>query len=356
MDENLNEALWLRGPDGPFTIGSAPRPSPGSGEVVIRVEAVAINPADAISGLLRRIIAPRLRYPTVIGSDVAGTVSDVGDGVTAVRPGDRVLGFATGFDQGRGGAAEGAFQRFVAVPEHLCTPVPASVSIEEAAVLPLGLATAAAGLYEADQLALPFPDSAVAEHQVVLVWGASSSVGCNAVQLARASGFAVLATASPRNHDLVRFLGAEQVVDYGAGDVDEQLVRLIGTRTLAGTIAVGAGSLTHAMRIARHTRGSRRISSVYPDPVTRTRALMARARGVHVTTIWGSTPVTSPVGPAVFRDYLPAALADGRFVPAPPPEVVGVGLDAIPQAVEAMRRGVSGRKLVVRVDGGARTS
>ncbi|GAA4267587.1 zinc-binding alcohol dehydrogenase family protein [Frondihabitans peucedani] len=365
MPESTNQALWLRAPNGPLEVGPAPRPVPKPDEVVVRVEALAVNPADAITGILRRVATPRLRYPAVIGSDLAGVVTEIGRDVTTLHPGDRVLGFANGFDQ-TDSSSEGAFQAYVAVAEQVCSVLPASVSAEEAAVLPLGLATAAAGLYEVDQLALslpsllpsPLPTGVSAAQQagpddqqdVVLIWGASSSVGCNAVQLARASGFAVIATASPRNHDLVRSLGAEEVVDYRGADVDREIARLIGTRRLAGTIAIGAGSLTHCLRIARHTRGSRRIASVYPDPLTKARAVLARIRGLHVTTIWGSSVMTSPVGPAVFQRYLPAALADRTFVPAPSPEVVGTGLGALPSAIERLRGGVSGAKLVVRLE------
>jgi NADPH:quinone reductase-like Zn-dependent oxidoreductase len=346
-----NEALWLLSPRGSFELRPSARPAPGRGEVVVRVRAVAVNPVDAITGPLRRIVTPWVRYPTVIGSDVAGEVTDVGEGVTRLRPGDRVLGYAAGQERLRNSAAEGGFQQYVTVLECVCAQLPDQVSFERAAVVPLGIATAAAGLYESDQLALALPTAAAHPRgDVVLVWGASTSVGCNAVQLARASGFAVLATAGPKNHDLVRSLGAETVFDYRDPDVDRRIIGALQQRRLAGTIAIGQGSLTHALRITRRTAGAKRIASVYPDPLTRTRALLARAHGMQVSSIWGGTPVHSPVGPAIFGEFLPAALADGRFRPAPDPVCVGVGLQRLPAALDVLRGGVSAAKIVVTID------
>lgn len=346
-----NEALWLLSPRGRFEMRSAPFPTAGPGEVVVRVRAVAVNPVDAITGPLRRVVTPWVRYPTVIGSDIAGEVVEVGEGVSRLRPGDRVLGYAAGQERARNTPAEGGFQRYVVVLERVCTPIPDYVAFEDAAVLPLGLATAAAGLFEDDQLGLPVPGAAAAPRgEVVLVWGASTSVGCNAVQLARSSGYTVLATAGRANHDFVRSLGAEAVVDYRDADVDAAVVAALGDRRLAGTVAIGQGSLTHALNIARRTAGPRRIASAYPDPVTKARALIARTRGVRVTAIWGGTPVRSTVGPAVFADFLPGALRDGRFRAAPNPVVAGRGLPAVPGALARLRAGVSAAKLVVTLD------
>jgi NADPH:quinone reductase-like Zn-dependent oxidoreductase len=346
-----NEALWLVAPGGPFEVRASELPVAGPGLVVVRVRAVAVNPVDAIVGPVRRLVTPWIRFPTVIGSDVAGEIVSVGDGVTFLRSGDRVVAFAAGQERPRNSTEEGGFQLYVSVLARVCARLPDDVSFERAAVLPLGLATAAAGLYEADQLALPVPTGPrQARDGVVVVWGASTSVGCNAVQLAHASGYDVIATAGPKNHDLVRSLGAECVFDYRDADVDRDIVEAIGGRALLGTMAIGRGSLSHALRIAGRTRGSRRIASAYPDPITRVRSLLARWRGIRVTSIWGGTPVVSPVGPAIFSDFLPRALADGTFRPAPEPRVMPGGLARIPEALSELRRGVSAAKIVVSFD------
>lgn len=346
-----NEALWLDSPRAALRTGPAPMPVPGPGEVVVRVRAVALNPVDTVPGFARRrFVYPWLLYPAVLGTDVAGEVVEVGAGVTPLAVGDRVVGLATGQERFRNSAAHGAFQRFTVLSAEMATRLPDDVALVDAVVLPLAVSTAAAGLFQPDQLGLALPTAAAHDRaETVLVWGASSSVGSNAVQLARGAGYRVVATASPHNHALVRSLGAAEVVDYRDGGVVADLVRSLRGHVLAGTVAIGAGSLSRAIAIARRADGTGRVASAYPTPVTAARRLVVRPLGVHVSAIWGGTPAQNVVGPAVFTQFLPAALTDGRYSPAPPAEVVGHGLAAVPAGLARLRAGVSARKLVVTV-------
>ena len=347
-----NEALWLPRPGGRLRPGPAPSTAPAPDELVVRVRAVAVNPVDAIPGIARRVVTPWLTYPAVLGSDVAGEVVDVGERVTRFGAGDRVLGHAIGQERARNRPAEGAFQRYVILVEHMASPLPDGVSYEQGAVLPLGLSTAAAGLFERDQLALAFPTLGAPDRGAcVVVWGGSTSVGSNAIQLARSAGYDVIATASARNFDYVRRLGASEVLDYHDRDVEREIAEASRGRELAGILAIGKGSLARAVRIAAQTDASRRVASVYPSPVTAARAALARRRGVHVSAIWGGTPSESSVGPAIYGDFLGAALAAGRYRPAPAPDVVGSGLAAVPEALGRLRTGVSASKLVVSLAG-----
>lgn len=244
-----NVALWLTSRNGPLTVGPAPYTPPAAGEVVVRVRAVAINPLDAMGGLLYRIGFPWVRFPAIIGADVAGEVVEVGDGVTRLSPGDRVLGYAVGLEKSRNRKAEGGFQRYVVLLQDLVAPIPDSLAFEQATVLPLAMSTAAVGLFQNDQLRLALPTlGAAGRRDVVLVWGGSTSVGSNAIQLARNAGYRVIATASPKNFDYVRSLGAEAVVDYRSRSVVEDLIALVGRDELAGAIAVGSGSLRPSIR------------------------------------------------------------------------------------------------------------
>ncbi len=348
-----NEALWLPRPGGRPRPGPAPYTAPAAGELVVRARAVAVNPVDAIPGIARRVVTPWLTYPAVLGSDVAGEVVEVGDGVTRFRPGDRALGHAIGQERSRDRAAEGAFQRYVVLVEHMASRVPDGLGYEHGAVLPLGLSTAAAGLFEADQLALALPSLDAPDRAAsVVVWGASTSVGSNAVQLARCAGYDVIGTASPRNFEYVRRLGAREVFDYHERDVGGRVVDALRGRELAGILAIGRGSLPRAVSVARRCEGSRRVASAYPTPVTTARAALARRRGVQVSAIWGGTPSESPVGPALYGAFLGEALDAGRYLAAPHPEVVGSDLSAIPEALSRLRRGVSATKLVVTLPAG----
>jgi NADPH:quinone reductase-like Zn-dependent oxidoreductase len=345
-----NFAMWLPSGGAALELAPAPYTRPAAGEVVVRARAVAINPLDANGAFVYRVGFPWVTFPAIIGADVAGEVVEVGPGVTRLAPGDRVTGYAVGLEKSRNNPAEGAFQHYVVLMENLVSPIPVSLSFEQASVLPLTLSTAAVGLYQKDQLGLPLPILQPTErHETVLVWGGSTSLGINAIQLARSSGYRVVATASPRNFDYLRSLGAEAVVDYRSATAVDELIAAIGDSPLAGSIAIGRGSLRPCIRIAALTSGSRRVASAMIGPLISLEALRGRARGVHVSTIWGGTLKDNEVGPAVFVDFLPAALASGHYRAEPPANVVGTGLEAIPAAIEQLKRGVSASKLVVTI-------
>lgn len=367
-----NMALWLPARRAEFAQGPASCPRPAAHEIVVRARAVAVNPMDRLVQTTGDLITPYLRYPFVPGSDVAGEVVAVGNGVTRFAPGDRVVGFAAGSDKARNRAAEGAFQTHVVLLDHMAARLPDSLPFEDAAVLPLGLATAACGLFQRDFLALDPPRAAPARTgKAVLVWGGSTSVGSNAIQLAVAAGYEVLATASPRNFDYVRGLGASQAFDYASPSVVTDLVVALRGRSLAGALAIGPGSSRACIDVVGACEGRRFVALATPPAsfdavpagpgrwrtlvpavarmLAGNLALAARAkrRGVATKFIWGSALIGNEVGPMIFGAFLPAALAEHRYVAAPAPTVVGHGLAAIPAALERQRRGVSATKLVV---------
>ena len=345
-----NIALWLPKRGARFEVGPAPYTPPAADEVVVRVRAIAVNPIDGLPGFLYRVVLPWLTFPAVVGSDVAGEVVEAGSGVTRLRPGDRVVGHAFGVDRSRNRAAEGAFQHYVVLMQHMVSAIPGALSFERAAVLPLTLSTAATGLFQRDHLGLALPAADPAERaETVLVWGASTSVGSNAIQLARNAGYRAVATASPRNFDYVRSLGAAAAVDRRGRAAAEEILDLVGDGTLAGTLAIGTGSLVPAVAIASRCAGSGRVASAQPGWITRFRSPRARRPGVRVSGIWGGTLKDNEVGPAIYAGFLPAALATGAYRAAPDATVVGHGLAHIPEALRRLRAGVSATKLVITV-------
>ncbi len=181
----------------------------------------------------------------------------------------------------------------------------------------------------------------------MLVWGGSTGVGSNAIQLARSAGYRVVATASPHNFDYLRALGADSVVDRTGSTAVDDLVAAIGSGPLAGSLAIGNDSLRPVMRVAARTNGTRRVAAAAPALLTRLQSRGAKRLGLHVSGIWGGTLKDNEVGPAVFVDFLPSALASGAYRSAPDAEVVGEGLAAIPAGLERLRKGVSAKKLVV---------
>ncbi|MDW5324199.1 NAD(P)-dependent alcohol dehydrogenase [Plantactinospora sp. KLBMP9567] len=195
------------GPPDALELTDVQRPAPGDDEVLVRVRATSVNPYDwhHIRGepLVARLMpdGPGLRGPSIgiPGCDMAGQVESVGRNVTEFRPGDDVYALLP----------EGGFGEYVCVREDLLAAKPANLSYEQAAAVPMAGVTALVGLRDAGRLQ---------PGQQVLVNGASGGVGTFAVQLARAFGAIVTGVCSSRNVDLVRSLGADEVVDYTAED------------------------------------------------------------------------------------------------------------------------------------------
>jgi len=367
-----NAAAWINAKHAKLEVGEAPYPTPGEDQVVIRNHAVAINPLDWIIQVEGSLTYGWLNYPTVLGSDVAGEVVEIGKVVTRFHVGDRVLGHAVGTDKDSGSAAEGAFQQYTVVLERMASPIPDSMPFEDAAVLPLAVSTASCGLFEKNQLGLRYPTAgATPTGQTVLVWGGSTSVGSNAIQLAAAAGYEVITTASPRNFDYVKSLGAMQVFDYNSPTVVADIIATFHGRTLAGAIAFGETGAASCVRIAAKCKGKKFVAIASP-PVSfdtladgnrgrleRPRVTLrligsnvglqfaSRSRRVSTKYIFGTSLKANDVSTAIYRDFLPAALADGRYVTAPKPTVVGTGVGEFQHAMDIQLKGVSAAKVIV---------
>jgi NADPH:quinone reductase-like Zn-dependent oxidoreductase len=164
----------------------------------------------------------------------------------------------------------GAFQKFATVPANAVAELPPSISLIRGAVLPLSISTAAAGLYQRHFLALPLPtnDKFKFIDRTLLVWGGSSSVGSSVIQLAVASGVEVFTTASPRNFEYCKQLGAKRVFDYHHGDVEDMIVEALRGKEVAGAYhAVGAdGAVLACARIVDRCVGKGIVVSVRGVP------------------------------------------------------------------------------------------
>lgn len=200
-----NNGAYFTAVQAPLEIRPGEYPTPGERQVVVKSHALAINPCDYAMQRMGPAFFKWLKLPCVFGEDVAGEVVEVGPGVTTLKVGDRVTG-----------VTYTAFQEYIAIEEYFVVPIPASLPYEEAAVLPLAATVAATGLFGKEYLNLQLPSIGGAKPtgETVLIWGASTSVGCNAVQLAAAAGYEVIATASPKNFEQAKKLGASQVFDY----------------------------------------------------------------------------------------------------------------------------------------------
>lgn len=235
-----------------IVIEDVPEPVPAPDEVIVRVEAAALNPLDnkLIAGYLQDFFP--LTFSYALGTDLAGTVVATGRLVATVKPGDRVIARTDP-------VSGGAFAELAAVPVRLVVPVPDGTSPAELAGLPTAAATAWQALIEA---------AAVDSGAKVLVHAGAGGVGSFAVQLAKLAGAHVTATASQANADFVRSLGADMVIDYRRQDF----------ATLAKDVdividTVGGDTLERSIGIIRP--GGRLVSIAAPFDVK-----AAKARGI----------------------------------------------------------------------------
>jgi NADPH:quinone reductase-like Zn-dependent oxidoreductase len=178
-----------------------PKPAPGAVEVLVRVHAAGVNPTDWKSRSRGRTTT--VEAPYIPGYDVSGVVEAVGGGVQLYRPGDEVFGMPL-FPK-----PAGAYAEYVVAPPRHFAPKPASLDHVTAAGLPLAGLTAWQALVD---------HADIHAGQRVLIHAAAGGVGHLAVQIAKARGAHVIATASAAKHDFVRGLGADEVIDYRTQD------------------------------------------------------------------------------------------------------------------------------------------
>ena len=199
------QAFWIEELNGEFRLRDTPRPTPKTNEVLVRVHASGVNPLDTKirAGQAAHADQP---LPAVLGIDMAGSVEEIGSGVTAFRPGDEVYGMVGGV-----GGLSGTLAEFVAVDADLIAHKPRNLSMRQAAALPLVTITAWEGL--ADR-------AKVHADQAVLVHAGAGGVGYVAVQIALACGADVFATVSPDKTAIVEDAGAVPL-DYLSTSVEE---------------------------------------------------------------------------------------------------------------------------------------
>src|SRR4051812_23967236 len=214
----------------------AEQPDPGPGEVRLRVAASAFNPVDdGIRGGYLRDVFP-VSLPHIPGIEVAGTIDELGEGVTDVQVGDHVIGFLPM-------TAAGAAAEYAIAPAEILAAAPASIPLSDAAALPMVGLTAWQALFD---------DAGLTTGQRVLINGGGGAVGGYAVQLAKRAGAYVIATAGPSSSERVRSAGADEVIDHTTTEVTvaepvdvllnlaritpEQLVALVASVRTGGVV------------------------------------------------------------------------------------------------------------------------
>ncbi|CAG8255573.1 unnamed protein product [Penicillium olsonii] len=371
----INQAAWLMAPDkGPLEVKPAPYTRPDAGQMVLKNGAIAVNPIDWAKQFCGEKKWKWMTFPWILGEDVAGEVVEIGEGITRFKVGDRVISHAVGFYVFGNRPEEGTFQLYTIVRENMTAPIPDSLSYEKACVIPLACSAACCALYQKTYLELPYPTfpPAPLNGQYILITGGATSVGCNAIQLARASGYKVVTTCSERNFPLVKKLGALYAFDYASPSLQEDIVAVLKEVEVVGAFAIGPGSVELSIDVMSQLGDSckkiiAKASFPWPkeDPVDddeywaymkwvdgwndKISALEGK-HGITTRFVEGAELGRNELGKVIYGGFLPGALAGGGYVAAPEPQVIGQGLQHVQEALDIHKRGVSARKVVVRLE------
>lgn len=338
---STHQAAIIPQKGGPLAVVQRETPTPGPNEILVEVHAVALNPVDCYQRDMGMFIE---EYPAVVGSDVSGIVVKTGSSVT-LQPGTRVTAFASAFLH-KGNPNYGALQRYVLVSEEVVTVLPESYSFTEGCVFPMAALTTWNGWLWAGVPREASPKN----KEGVLVWGAGSSMGSFAVQGANLAGYTVYATASPQHHEYLKGLGASRVFDYKSDDVLKEIVDAAKEDGLV-------------FKVGYHATGSQQLSV---DVIEALRGNGEKVKLAIAPIVDGSVKVPETVETAfvsapddlearheqcswIFKTWLQEKLATGQVVVSPKIKVVEGGLESADKALDELKAGVSGVKLVLEL-------
>jgi NADPH2:quinone reductase len=277
-----------------LTFGEMPTPMAGPGEVRIRLEASGVNPAD----VGRRAGSYRaMEFPRVIpNSDGAGIIDQVGDGVTRLRVGERVWLY----NGQRNGRAFGTAAEYIALAEHLVTPLPDDVSFAAGATLGIPCMTAWCCL---------FGDGPIAG-QTVLVTGGAGAVGHYAVQLAKGGGARVIATVSSQaKAEQALLAGADLVIDYKTEDVIARTLAFTEQRGVNRVVDVdfGGNIATTLKLMAMNSTIAVYATSGNRSPVVSMRELMEKCIALRTLVLFALPSPLLAAAQADISKWLAAA-------------------------------------------------
>lgn len=299
------------GPPEAITAERVERPTPGTGEVLVRVAAGGVGPWDGWIRAGRSVLPQPL--PLTLGSDLSGTIETVGAGVTSFRPGDAVYGVTNP-------RFIGAYAEYAIAVTGMIGPKPATLTHIEAASVPVIAVTAHEALFQ---------QAGLTAGQSVLIHGGAGNVGAYAVQFARQAGLRVFATSAGADSARVRALGADEVIDFSAERFEDRVANVDAVIDL-----VGGESQVRSFSVLR--RGGKLISTVsQPDQTLAERhGVEARFFLVTITTA-ALTEIAEQIdgGKLVTNIGMVLPLADARVAH---------------EMLEGTRPGVKG-KIVLRV-------
>ncbi|KAJ3345432.1 hypothetical protein HDU83_004092 [Entophlyctis luteolus] len=333
-------------------IETRPTPVPGPNEVLVAVKAIALNPVDHF----RRDYGHFIKcYPAVLGSDIAGTIVAVGSKVDGLQCGMRVLACAESFKNG-GLPDYGAFQSRVLVESTLVAEIPDHLGFAGAAALPLATVVAWSGLWKLGFT--PAVLDTLPRKPAILLVGASGSVGSNTLQVLARLGFSVYATASAKHHTyLASLCGAHarvQFFDYTSPTLADEIATAAQTNADEMSLAFIASGWDADAAIADAVKVLNRTK--------RTGAFVQIACALRLleTTKWDGGEAVFVTPPSdedvcrefqgfVFGKWLKEKTESKEHLPSPMVKVVPGGLSKINEALDDLKAGVSGVKIVLEI-------
>lgn len=335
-------ALILPSRQAPFVVSPRETNDPGPGEILVRIRSTALNPGDAKTQ--KRGIYVN-KFPAVLGSDGAGVVERVGEGVTRFDPGDDVF-FHGAYDDND----LATFQQYSIAVVDFAAKIPDNLSYDQAATMPLGIGTAAIGLYGRVNglgLVAPWKHGGVGKYKgmPIIIFGGAGSVGNYAIQLARMSGFSpIITTASLKNTNYLKSIGATHVIDrYLPFSALEREVQRITTAPI--NLIYDTVSIRETQEAAWQLLGPQgRLVLTLPPVVNRQ---PDDRRGVVLTNGNPHTEDNWETGRQLWL-HLARWLEKGDIIPNHVETIPG-GLKGIGAALERFERGhIDGVKLVAR--------
>jgi NADPH2:quinone reductase len=251
-----------------LALESVPTPAPGAGQVLLRVHAAGVNPYDTYMRAGTYAVKPPLPYTP--GSDAAGLVEAVGEGVEKVKPGDRVYTATT---------LTGCYAEYALAVESQVHALPVRASFAQGAGIWVPYGTAYHALYHS---------AAARASETVLVHGASGGVGLASVQMARAMGLTVFGTAgTPQGLELVKREGAHAIFDHRQAGYQESILQATGGRGLDIVLEMLANvNLANDLKLLA-SRGRVIVIGNRGEITINPRDLMTRRASIRAFTLWG---------------------------------------------------------------------
>ncbi|PCH39327.1 GroES-like protein [Wolfiporia cocos MD-104 SS10] len=336
------KSLLLTAKQGSFAVDTTPIPKPGPGQVLIKIQSAALNPVDWKIQAYGSIIE---KFPSVLGSDIAGTIEAVGEGVSGFTKGDRVL------NQGVIGNNEfSGFQQYALAYADVTAKIANSLSFDQASTIPLGLATAALGLFNPGKsnsagLHPPWEANGSGRYagQPIVIFGGASSVGQYVIQVAKLAGFSpIITTASLTNADYLRGLGATHVLDrkLSAERLKAQVLSITSASIQTVYDAVSEADTQVAAYDLVSSGGT--LLLVIPNSIPESKQTGDR----KIVNVFGSVsaPDNRATGASLYKQ-LTRLLENGSIKPNRV-EVLPNGLQGIINGLKKLQAGISNVKLV----------